>query len=447
MEELGSEHFNHLSQTEWEQEVSKSLNVKDLSDIESFQFEGVDLAIWRSDAPNTTGIPDRAIASRSEGMPWQIQQTLTTPDEISQGLSHGIQGVRIPQSVCASTDLQELLDGVYPEMVAFHFDGPESSGTLRSLIRVQRKREKTLGHEIALGGSSVFDVLRSDLEGAEGQLAFSRHIQAWDVAMPNFRSWGADGYPWTEAGMDAIPLLAWMLVGLDAQWQRSKANGDEAGLSARRVSLRWSVGTEVMWEAAKLRALRRLWSRWLDSIDLEFCPVWIDAKTSTIRHESWNPEDNLLRNAASTYAAVLGAADGIETVPHDAFSGSMPAGKRWARNVQHLLVEESRLNLTFDPLHGSRWAERATLALEEEAWSLFQKWRADPAFQGGNQRLSTLASEIRSGRQRRREEGMFRPSDAPKSKKASSDLNEVSWDAFGRPKPWTLIEHLKLGNA
>lgn len=447
MEDSGHKRFKHLSQIEWEKEASKSLNGGDLSDIDSFEYEGIDLAIWRADAPNKTGIPERAIAARSEGMPWQIQQTLTTPDEISQGLSHGVQGVRIPQSVCASTDLQRLLDGVYPEMLAFHFDGPESSGTLRSLIRLHREREKTLGHEIALCGACVFDVLRSDLEGAEGQLAFSRHIQAWEAAMPNFRSWGADGYPWTEAGMDAIPLLAWMLVGLDAQWQRSKANGDEAGLSVRKVSLRWSVGTEVMWEAAKLRALRRLWSRWLDFIDLEFFPVWIDAKTSTIRHEFWNPEDNLLRNAASTYAAVLGAADGIETVPHDVFAGSTPAGKRWARNVQHLLVEESRLNLTFDPLHGSRWAERATLALEEKAWSLFQKWRVDPAFPGGKQRLSTLAAEIRSGRQRRREEGMFRPSDAPIPKKAPFDLNEVSWDAFGRPEPWRLVEHLKLGNA
>ena len=445
MEEPRSNCFNHLSQSEWEEDAAKSLDYSKLSGSNSFEFEGVELAIWQADVPSTTGIPDRAMASRSEGMPWQIQQTLTTPDEISQGLTQGVEGVRIPHSVCASTDLQKLLDGMYPEMVSIHFDGPESSGTLRSLIRIQRERERALGNEISLSGSCVYDVLRSNLEGEEGQLAFSRHIRAWEAAMPNFRSWGADGYPWTEAGMDAIPLLAWMLVGLDAQWRRSTADGQGEVLPVQRVSLRWSVGTQVMWEAAKLRALRRLWSRWLDFVDLDFCPVWIDAKTSAIRHESWNPEDNMLRNAASTYAAVLGAADGIETVPHDAFEASSPEGKRWARNVQHLLVEESRLHLTFDPLHGSRWAESATRALEEEAWSLFQKWRVNSDFMRGDQRRPNLEAEIQSGRQRRREEGMFRPTDAPSSMKGSSDLNEIRWDALGRPEPWRLVDHLKSG--
>jgi methylmalonyl-CoA mutase len=239
--------------------------------------------------------------------------------------------------------------------------------------------------------------------------------------------------------MDAVDVMAWMIWGLDAQWQMWQQNGLFGEEVLQSAVLQWSVGTEVLVDAAALRALRRLWGQWLGFRGVTEVPVWIDAKSNPLRYERWKPEDNLLRCTASGYAAALGAADGVEVMPHDLLTVGVSSAeaKRWARNVQHLLIEESHLQTTHDPLQGSRVVEALTQQFVDKAWVTFQALME----RGRERPVDWLAERILAGRSHRQSEGMFRPSDAP-ALEGKGD-GEVVWDELGRPMPWFLVDHLQ----
>ena len=82
---------------------------------------------------------------------------------------------------------------------------------------------------------------------------------------------------------------------------------------------------------------------------------------------------NLLRNTLAAFAAGVGGADTISVVPHTAALGITDRNARaLARNIQHLLMEESDLHRVADPAAGSGAIEALTEALAERAWAEFR---------------------------------------------------------------------------
>lgn len=448
MKEQALAAFPALTTSKWEEIASKSLKGKDLESLVSSRFDGLDLPLWRSDSPEVEGMPPRAVAKPEAGMPWEIQQTCEGPADVLEALANGVQGLRLSASACESNGLEALLDGVYLEMVRLHLDGPEATGLLRGLMNLQKRRADALQQPLNPSGACTLDILRKDWWMTDGPARLDRHVASWGAAFPNFRTWGADASPWLAAGMDAADAMAWLLFGLHRQWTiwQSQNRGNQGPWHA--VVLQWAVGSEVLVEAAGLRALRRVWSQFLASKGIADVPVWIDAMTNPIRFERWQPEDNLLRCTASGYAAVLGGADGVEILPHDVLApeGMSARSRRWARNIQHLLIEESRLHATSDPLKGSRWVETATAQIAELAWRNYQDLiqHTDLASRPDG----WLTERILAGRLHRLKEGMFRPSDAPAAHGRGMEApQEVVWDELGRPLPWHLVDHLKTQEA
>lgn len=422
--------FPPLSEAEWQEVAEKSLKGKKLSDVGSPRADGLNIPLWTRKAP-AIALPPRSIATPEAGSPWQIQETISDPDQLMQGLLHGVSGVRISPEAFERHGLHDLLAGVHLEMIDLHLDGPEASGLLRELIAIAGERNCGGGK---FKGACSLDLTRKDLATDPGKV--HRHVEAWGAAFPNFKTWGADAAPWLESGMNAVDALALMLLAVDAHWAELARTRPVEDLLESAV-LRWSVGTEVLVEAAALRALRVLVTMWVENCGLPAGQIWLDARTSPIRFEASKPEDNLLRTTASAYAAALGGADGIEVLPHTFRTHPNPSAsaRRYARNVQHLLIEESRMHQTFDPLQGSRWVGAATQQFVDSAWQKFMEHRgrsvADLAEDG------TLESWIQNGRKARLAEGMFRPHDA--EGELQGDVGEVEWDGRGLPRPWFLV--------
>ena len=83
---------------------------------------------------------------------------------------------------------------------------------------------------------------------------------------------------------------------------------------------------------------------------------------------------NLLRNTAACYAAGLGGADAITSVPFDAVIGLPDAfSRRVARNTVLVLQEEARLHRVIDPAGGSWYLGWLTDQVAEKAWGIFQE--------------------------------------------------------------------------
>ena len=78
----------------------------------------------------------------------------------------------------------------------------------------------------------------------------------------------------------------------------------------------------------------------------------------------------MLRSTSAAFGAGVGGADAVTVLP---FDGSYSAlARRNARNIQHLLIEESGVNRLVDPAAGSGFVESLTERLAAAAWSEFQ---------------------------------------------------------------------------
>jgi methylmalonyl-CoA mutase len=207
--------------------------------------------------------------------------------------------------------------------------------------------------------------------------------------------------------------------------------------AAERAVVRWAVDTDVLHEVAALRALRLLWDAVLERHGVAGVPLRIEVRPAMRRWTRVRPEDNLLRVVASTYAAVLGCADGIEALPSTARSAPPADGPlRWARNIQHLLREECGMLRYADPVAGSRAVEARTSALIA---AVEEELRQQPSWAGWVVQKSPEAA-LRRGRKALKSAPLFLPVDVPRGGEAEPDL---VLPGNGLPVPFFVADYPK----
>ena len=87
-----------------------------------------------------------------------------------------------------------------------------------------------------------------------------------------------------------------------------------------------------------------------------------------------DPYVNLLRNTVACFAAGIGGAEAITSVPFDAVAGLPDAlSRRIARNTVLVLQEEAHLHRVIDPPGGSWYLDWLTDQVAEKAWAIFQE--------------------------------------------------------------------------
>lgn len=150
----------------------------------------------------------------------------------------------------------------------------------------------------------------------------------------------------------------------------------EAGMTADRaaalVEFRYAATDEQFPTIAKLRAARRLWARVLELSGAEGVGQRQHAVTSRPMLTKYDPYVNMLRTTVAGFAAGVGGADAVTVLPFDSPLGQPDAfGRRIARNVSHLLMDESHVHEVADPAGGSYAVERLTDDLAVAAWELF----------------------------------------------------------------------------
>jgi methylmalonyl-CoA mutase len=151
--------------------------------------------------------------------------------------------------------------------------------------------------------------------------------------------------------------------------------GLDVDAAAGQLLFSISVGTHHFLSIAKLRAARRLWSRVVRACDCSPAAgamrlhSRVSKRVLTLR----DPYVNLLRNTVACYAAGLGGADAITSVPFDAAIGPPDAfSRRVARNTLLVLQEEAHLHRVIDPAGGSWYLDWLTDQVAQKAWAIFQ---------------------------------------------------------------------------
>ena len=87
-----------------------------------------------------------------------------------------------------------------------------------------------------------------------------------------------------------------------------------------------------------------------------------------------DPYVNLLRNTVGMFAAGIGGAEILTSLPFDAMAGLPDAfSRRVARNTVLILQEEAHLHRVMDPAGGSWFVDRLTEQIADQAWLHFQQ--------------------------------------------------------------------------
>lgn len=153
--------------------------------------------------------------------------------------------------------------------------------------------------------------------------------------------------------------------------------------AAKKIWMHLSAGSLYFPEIGKFRAARLLWTRVLDGygIDPEI-PLTIHASTSQWNKSIADPHNNMLRATTEATSAAVGGANRITIHPFNTtFETSDTFSRRIARNVSHILDEESQLTAVENPGDGSYYVEMLTDEIAKKAWEFFQLIEKQGGFQ------------------------------------------------------------------
>ncbi|MGH2945017.1 MAG: acyl-CoA mutase large subunit family protein [Solirubrobacteraceae bacterium] len=196
----------------------------------------------------------------------------------------------------------------------------------------------------------------------------ARELPAWTpLAM--------SGYHVRESGASAPQELAFTFANGIAYLEAARARGLTVDDVAPSLFTFLSAGTDLLEEVAKFRAARRVWSTIVGdrfgARDDDSRALRIFAFSAGSSLTAQQPLNNVVRVTLCALAAVLGSAQTLHTASFDEAFGTPTAdAARLALRTQQLIMEESGLTGTADPLGGSWAVESLTADLERAVHDL-----------------------------------------------------------------------------
>lgn len=178
------------------------------------------------------------------------------------------------------------------------------------------------------------------------------------------------GYNLEEAGADAIQELGLVFAHAQAVVRELARRGLGPDQVGPRLSFFFSASNDFFEQVAKYRAARRLWYRVmrdeLGARDPRALRLRFHVQTSGVALTAQQPEVNIVRSAYHALAAVLGGAQSLHVSAWDEALGlPTEATIRLGLRTQQVLLHETNVTVTADPLGGSYYVEALTAAVEE----------------------------------------------------------------------------------
>jgi len=217
------------------------------------------------------------------------------------------------------------------------------------------------------------------LHGTTPDLGVLATYVAKSAHLTNVKPVVVDVRVYDDAGAGDVDQLAYA-VATGIEYVRALvAAGVSAADAFAAIDFRVTVNADQFLGIARLRALRRLWSRVGEVLEVpvEMRGATQHAVTSWRMITRDDPWVNLLRGTIATFAAGVGGAEAITTLPFDTAQGLPNAfSRRMARNTQLVAAEESNLGRVEDPAGGSWYVETLTDEVAKAAWARVQEIEA-----------------------------------------------------------------------
>ena len=199
----------------------------------------------------------------------------------------------------------------------------------------------------------------------------AKHIPKWNTI-------SVSGYHIREAGSTAVQEIAFTIANGIAYVEAALAAGMAVDSFAPRLSFFWNAHNNFFEEVAKFRAARRIWYRLMSDrfgAQQEASKLLrFHTQTGGSTLLAQQPENNIVRVAVQTMAAVMGGTQSLHTNGFDeALSLPTERSAQIALRTQQIVGYESGIADTPDPLAGSYFVESLTDEVERLAWEYIRR--------------------------------------------------------------------------
>lgn len=196
--------------------------------------------------------------------------------------------------------------------------------------------------------------------------------------VPLWNTISISGYHIREAGSTAAQEVGFTLADGIAYVEAAIQAGLDVDTFAPRLSFFFNAHNDLLEEVAKYRAARTLWAKIMKerfgaknpkSMALKF-----HTQTGGSTLTAQQPENNIVRVAIQTLAAVLGGTQSLHTNSKDeALALPTEDSVRTALRTQQIVAHESGVTNTVDPLAGSYFIEAKTKEIMDQAMEYITK--------------------------------------------------------------------------
>jgi len=298
---------------------------------------------------------------------WDIRSLVAHPDakranEIALvDLEGGVTSLWLGET----TDLEAALEGVLLDLAPVVLEGDVA--TAEALVALAQDRGVTLHPATNLGAGTG-----GNAEALEQTAHLAKEHGVLGVVV--------DATVAHDAGASEVQELGYSMAVGAAYLRRLVGAGHSVEEAAGLIEFRYAATDEQFPTIAKLRAARRLWARVLELSGVASGAVEQrqHAVTSRPMLTKYDPYNNMLRGTVAAFAAGVGGADAVTVLPFDSPLGRPDGfGRRIARNINHLLIDESHVAKVADPAGGAYAVERLTADLAAAAWAELGTIEAD----------------------------------------------------------------------
>lgn len=297
-------------------------------------------------------------------------------------LSQGEVG-KVGVAIDSLKDMELLFDGIPLDKVSTSMTINAPAAVLLAMyIAVAEKQGVS---EDKLRGTIQNDILKEYI--ARGTYIFPTEpsmrlitniFEYCSKSVPKWNTISISGYHIREAGSTAAQEVGFTLADGIAYVDAAIEAGLDVDSFAPRLSFFFNAHNDLFEEVAKYRAARRLWARIMKdrykaknpkSMMLKF-----HTQTGGSTLTAQQSENNIVRVAIQTLAAVLGGTQSLHTNSKDeAMALPSENSVRTALRTQQVVAHESGVTNTVDPLAGSYFVEAKTDEIEKLAMEYIEK--------------------------------------------------------------------------
>src|SRR5688572_29400185 len=290
---------------------------------------------------------------------------------------------RVGVAIDSIEDMAALFDGIPLDRVSTSMTINATAIVLLALyVAVARRHNVPV---TALAGTVQNDILKEYVARGtyiyppRASLRIVTDIIAFcEREVPQWNSISISGYHIREAGSTAVQEVAFTLANGVAYVEACIAAGLDANQFGQRLSFFFNAHNDFLEEIAKFRAARRLWARLMRDrfgvTNPRAQQLRFHTQTAGSTLTARQPDNNVVRVALQALAAVLGGTQSLHCNGKDeALALPTEENATTALRTQQLLLHESGVANTVDPVGGAYTIEAVTSRIEAEAAAMIER--------------------------------------------------------------------------